>query len=70
MDTAALLGGVVFTETVFALPGLGALALQAVINLDIPMIMGTVMFAAVLVVGANVLVDMLYAWVDPRIRPT
>jgi len=70
MDTAALLGGVVFTESVFALPGLGALALQAVINLDIPMIMGTVMFAAVLVVGANVLVDMLYAWVDPRIRPT
>ena len=70
MDIAALLGGVVFTESVFALPGLGALALQAVINLDIPMIMGTVMFAAVLVVGANLLVDLLYGWVDPRIRPT
>jgi peptide/nickel transport system permease protein len=69
MDIAALLGGVVFTESVFALPGLGALALQAVINLDIPMIMGTVMFAAVLVVGANVLVDMVYGWIDPRIRP-
>jgi len=70
MDAAALLGGVVFTESVFALPGLGSLALQAVINLDVPMIMGTVLFAAVLVVGANVVVDLVYCWVDPRIRPT
>jgi peptide/nickel transport system permease protein len=70
MDIAALLGGVVFTESVFALPGLGALALQAVINLDLPMIMGTVMFAAVLVVAANVVVDLVYAWIDPRVRAT
>lgn len=68
MDVAALLGGVVFTETVFALPGVGALAVQAVLNLDIPMIMGTVLFSAVLVVAANIVVDLLYGLVDPRQR--
>jgi peptide/nickel transport system permease protein len=67
MDTAALLGGVVFTENVFALPGLGTLSLQAVINLDVPMIMGTVLFAAFVVVMANLIVDAVYRMVDPRI---
>lgn len=68
MDIAALLGGVVFTETVFALPGVGALSVQAVLNLDIPMVMGTVLFSAVLVVAANIIVDGLYGLVDPRLR--
>jgi peptide/nickel transport system permease protein len=68
MDIAGLLAGVVFTESIFALPGLGALALQAVLNLDVPMIMGTVLFSAVLVVGANILVDVIYRLVDPRIQ--
>lgn len=68
MDLAALLGGVVFTETVFALPGVGALAVQAVLNLDFPMIMGTVLFSAALVVAANILVDFLYTRADPRLR--
>lgn len=68
MDMAGLLGGVVFTEAVFALPGLGALSLQAVLNLDIPMIMGTVLFAALLVVAANLVVDFVYRLVDPRIK--
>jgi len=68
MDTAALLGGVVFTESIFALPGLGQLALQAVLNLDVPMIMGTVLFSAALVVGMNLLVDVVYRFVDPRIK--
>jgi peptide/nickel transport system permease protein len=67
LDVAGLLGGVVFTENVFALPGIGTLALQSVMNLDVPMIMGTVMFAAALVVGANIVVDFVYQWVDPRI---
>ena len=70
MDIAGLLAGVVFTESIFALPGLGALALQAVLNLDVPMIMGTVLFAAVLVVTANIIVDLLYRLVDPRIQQT
>ena len=68
MDIAGLLAGVVFTESIFALPGLGALALQAVLNLDVPMIMGTVLFSAALVVGANILVDVIYRLVDPRIQ--
>lgn len=67
-DTAALLGGVVFTETIFALPGIGALSLQAVMTMDVPMIMGTVLFAATLVVGANLAVDLIYRWIDPRIE--
>jgi peptide/nickel transport system permease protein len=68
MDVAAMLGGVLFTENVFALPGIGTLALQSVFNLDPPMIMGTVLFSATLVVGANWVVDLLYGWIDPRIK--
>lgn len=66
-DLAALLGGVVFTESVFAWPGLGQLAVQSVFTLDVPMIMGTVLFSAVAVVGANLAVDLLYPLLDPRI---
>jgi len=68
LDLAGLLSGVVLTETVFNWPGIGRLAFEAVVNLDIPLIMGTVLFGAVLVVVANILVDVLYAWLDPRIR--
>jgi peptide/nickel transport system permease protein len=65
---AGLLAGVLFTENVFALPGIGTLAVQSVFSLDPPMIMGTVLFSAVLVVGANWVVDLLYGWIDPRIK--
>ncbi len=68
LDLAGLLSGVVLTETVFDWPGIGRLAFEAVFNLDIPLIMGTVLFAAFLVVVANMAVDLLYAWLDPRIR--
>jgi peptide/nickel transport system permease protein len=68
MDLAGLLGGVMFVENVFALPGIGTLAVQSVFNLDVPVIMGTVMFSAVLVVIANFVVDVLYGWIDPRLR--
>ena len=68
IDLAGLLGGVVFTENVFALPGIGTLALQSVFNLDAPIIMGTVIFSAFLVVSANLVVDLLYNFIDPRIR--
>jgi len=67
-DVAALLGGVIFTENVFALPGIGTLAVQSVFNLDVPMIMGTVLFSATLVVSVNFVVDLLYRWIDPRIK--
>lgn len=68
MDVAGLLGGVIFTENVFALPGIGTLALQSVFNLDVPIIMGTVLFSAAMVVAANLGVDFLYHWVDPRMK--
>jgi peptide/nickel transport system permease protein len=68
LDFAGLMSGVVLTETVFNWPGLGRLAVEAVFNQDIPMIMGTVLFSAVLVVGANITVDLLYLAIDPRIR--
>lgn len=68
MDLAALLGGVLFVENVFALPGIGTLAVQSVFNLDVPIIMGTVMLSAVIVVAANLAVDLLYRWIDPRIK--
>lgn len=68
LDFAGLLSGVVLTETVFNWPGLGRLAFEAVFNLDLPLIMGTVLFSAALVVAANLLVDLLYAWLDPRIE--
>ena len=68
MDVAGMLGGVLFVENVFALPGFGTLAVQSVFNLDPPMIMGTVLFSAALVVGANWVVDLMYGWIDPRIK--
>ena len=68
LDLAGLLSGVVLTETVFDWPGIGRMAYEAIFNLDIPLIMGTVLFSAVLIVVANLLVDLLYLWLDPRIR--
>lgn len=68
MDVAGLLGGVMFTENVFALPGIGTLAVQSIFDLDVPVIMGTVLFSAVVVVVANLVVDVLYRWIDPRIK--
>jgi peptide/nickel transport system permease protein len=68
LDFAALLNGVVLTETVFHWPGLGRLAFDAVLSLDVPVIMGTVLFGAALVVAANLAVDLTYRFVDPRIR--
>ncbi|HVN84718.1 MAG TPA: ABC transporter permease [Candidatus Binatia bacterium] len=68
LDFAGLMGGVVLTETVFNWPGLGRLAVEAVFNLDIPVIMGTVQLSALIVVVVNTLVDVLYLAIDPRIR--
>ena len=66
-DLAALLGGVVFTETVFDWPGMGRLAVDAVGQKDVPMIVGVVLVSAAFVVLANVAVDLLYPLLDPRI---
>lgn len=67
LDFAGLLGGVALTETVFNWPGLGRLAVEAVFNQDIPMIMGVVLFGAFLVVVLNAVVDFGYRFLDPRI---
>lgn len=68
LDTAALLNGVILTETVFHWPGIGRLAFESVLSLDVPVIMGTVLLSAVLVVGSNLVIDLLYRVVDPRVR--
>jgi peptide/nickel transport system permease protein len=58
----------VITESVFGFTGLGKTALNAAINLDMPIVMATVLLAAVFIIAANVLVDVLYAVIDPRVR--
>ena len=68
LDVAALMSGVVLTETVFNWPGLGRLAVQAVFSLDIPVVAGTVLFSAALVLACNLIVDLLYGAIDPRVR--
>jgi peptide/nickel transport system permease protein len=70
LDLALLLGGVVVIEAVFGWPGIGLQAWTAIRNQDTPMIMGTVLFASVAVVILNLLVDLLYVAVDPRVRLT
>lgn len=63
-----LLGGAVVTEEVFTLPGVGRLVLNAVYERDYPLVQGTILFIAVLFMLSNLLVDLLYAYFDPRIR--
>ena len=68
MDLGYFLAGVVVIETVFAWPGIGKQAVEAIFNLDIPLVMGTVLFGALLIVTANVVVDIAYTFIDPRVR--
>ncbi|MBI2567448.1 MAG: ABC transporter permease [Candidatus Schekmanbacteria bacterium] len=68
LDVGVLMGGAVVTESIFAIPGIGKFAIEGIFNVDVPVIMGTVLFASALMVLANILVDLVYAWLDPRIR--
>ncbi len=68
MDFAYLLGGAVLTESVYGIPGIGGLAWRAIRQRDLPMVMGTVLFAATFIVIANLIVDLLYSALDPRVR--
>jgi peptide/nickel transport system permease protein len=68
LDLGLLLGGAILTETTFSMQGLGAFTVQAITNQDFPEVMGVVMFAAFFIVVANMLVDILYAVIDPRVR--
>ncbi len=68
LEFATLMGGAIITETVFSLPGLGSTLIQGINAKDFPLIQATVLFIGLIVVLINLLVDLSYAWLDPRIR--
>jgi peptide/nickel transport system permease protein len=68
LDVGALLGGAVITETVFNIPGIGRLNYTAIVSSDFPIVQGTVILAALFIVIANIVVDISYAYLDPRVR--
>lgn len=68
IDLGVLLGGAVVTEQIFGLPGLGQIAVQSILNQDLPVIIAIVTLASAFVVVANIAVDILYAVLDPRVR--
>jgi len=68
IDIGALLGGVIVVEQVFGLPGLGADSVQAIATSNLPVIIGFVLLASLFVVAANIIVDLSYALLDPRVR--
>jgi peptide/nickel transport system permease protein len=68
LDIGILLGGAILTETVFNIPGIGRLAYESIQNSDLPMIQGTVLMGAFFIILANLVVDVGYAFIDPRVR--
>ena len=68
MDIGIALGGAVFTESVYGLPGLGRVVIQSLENFDLPITQGVVVFATLAIIVFNLIVDLLYAVIDPRIR--
>jgi peptide/nickel transport system permease protein len=67
LSFGGLLGGAIITESIFGLPGVGRLAIDAIHNRDYPMIQGTVMLVAVVFIFINLIIDVIYAFIDPRI---
>jgi peptide/nickel transport system permease protein len=70
MDIGLLLGGAIFIETVFGLNGLGGTAIRSIGQFDLPVLQGVVIFGAIAIIFFTLVVDLLYAWIDPRIRLT
>jgi peptide/nickel transport system permease protein len=68
LDLAGLLGGAIISESIFSLPGLGSLAVNSVVQADLPLITGITLVAAMFIIFANLVVDLLYAVIDPRVR--
>ncbi|HZB76784.1 MAG TPA: ABC transporter permease, partial [Solirubrobacteraceae bacterium] len=68
LDIGILLGGAILTETVFNIPGVGRLAYDAIQAGDLPVIQGTVLFGAFFIIIMNLIVDIVYAFLDPRVR--
>ena len=70
LQVGTLLGGSVLVETVFAWPGIGRLAFEAVMSRDLNLLLGILLVCSVIVIAANIMVDLAYAWLDPRIELT
>jgi peptide/nickel transport system permease protein len=68
LDIAILLGGAVLVETVFDIPGIGRLNYDAITHADFPIVQGTITLAAIFIILANIIVDIAYAYLDPRVR--
>jgi|SRR5579884_2148774 len=68
LDIGILLGGAILTESVFNIPGIGRLSYDAIVHSDLPVIQGTVLFGAFFIVMSNLVVDIAYAFLDPRVR--
>jgi peptide/nickel transport system permease protein len=70
LDLAGLLGGAIISENIFSLPGLGSLAVSSITNSDLPIITGLALLTGAIIIFANLVVDLLYAVIDPRVRIT
>ncbi len=68
IQVASLLSGAVITESIFSIPGIGRLAVDAISSRDMPLLQGTVLFTTILIIAGNLLADVLYSLIDPRIR--
>ncbi|RMI20609.1 MAG: ABC transporter permease [Calditrichaeota bacterium] len=68
LQLGALFGGAIITEVVFSYPGVGRLLILAILRRDYPVVQGTILVIAILYIGVNLVVDLVYSWADPRIR--
>ena len=68
LQFGALLGGAFITEVIFGWPGVGQLAVNSILQRDFPVVQGTVLLVTMAYVVTNLIVDLMYAWIDPRIR--
>lgn len=68
LDLGLLLGGAILTESTYSLPGIGKYSVDAVVNNDLPKVLGVVLVGSIFIIVANLVVDLLYAVVDPRVR--
>ena len=68
LQVASLLSGAVITESVFGIPGVGRLTVDAINSRDMPLLQGSVLFCTVIVIGGNIIADLAYSFIDPRIR--
>ena len=68
LELGALLGGAAVTESIFAWPGLGREVLRAILDVDVPVILGIVLVSALAIALANLVADLVHLWLDPRLR--